>query len=893
MQARKVVITATIAAVVLMLMMSFAAPVARALIISPKTAQQEIPYGPWLDAVEFYEEYDEAAMLEKLNKGERHIWLWDIGTLEGIRKAEELPNVEYIKAYSGCFDLFLNPLPKIKIDIPGVGLVERFNPFGIKEVREALNMYLDRDYVVKEIFGGYGVPHYLVWPPVRPDYNRLYADMKLLENKYAYNPAKAWDKIHKALTDAGCTFKDGKWYDPDGNPIVIKFWIRKSPPQRNALGHYFASELEKLGFTVIRRECTGREAATAVYGSIDDWNIYTEGWAFTAISAYDDDLPYYMYCSPWTGVVFEYYQPSDELVSLAEALLMANYTSADERNAWVKELARLCIEDSTRIWAVWQITPFPYNKDLTNIAYDITGGFYSFYTLRTARFTEEAGGPVGGTCKAGDLFLFVSAFNPVGGFKWLYDDLIGRYIYDAGVYIHPHTGRYIPIRAYFKVETAGPTGTPIDVPEDALLFDPTRLDWYKVGSGVNATSAVTFNFVFGKWHHGQPMTMADIFAALAHAYRLACETDPIYDPASVTPGLETFIASCKGIKVINNTAVTVYIDYWHIDPTFIAAMADIWTGTPWELYALMDAAVEARELAFSDSRAEEWGVDWLDLTRGASLSILATHLADLKANNYVPNYMKDLDLPTVASITDDMAAARWTALENFYNTYGHFLVSNGPYYLEVVDTQTPMIRIKAFREYPFKADHWDWLITPKLPEISVIMPDMIEIGKEVKIEIVSTVFGRPYSEVDITLIMVDAEGNVVLEKTPTWDVATERFYVTISADETGALPLGVYTCYVVALGHEAALARVVVRSVSVVAGIVYMKSLVDELEAKLSAEIEELRAAIDELRTAVEEAKATGAAAGTYGTVGIAVGAVGIIIGSIAAFLARKAGVGA
>jgi len=279
MQVRKAALIAIIAMAALMLVMPIA-PIARAYTAAPKPAQ-EVPYGPWLDAIEFYEESDEAAMLEKIDKGERHIWLWDIGTVEGIRRAEESPNIEYVKAYSGCFNLFLNPLPRIKIEIPGVGVVERFNPFGIREVREALNLYLDREYVVKEIFAGYGVPHYTIWPPVRPDYNRVYADMKLLENEYAYNPSEAWDRIYKALTDAGCTFKDGKWYDPDGNPIVIKFWIRKTPAQRNALGHYFATELEKLGFEVIRRECTGLEAWMFVYSAIDDWNIYTEGWAFT------------------------------------------------------------------------------------------------------------------------------------------------------------------------------------------------------------------------------------------------------------------------------------------------------------------------------------------------------------------------------------------------------------------------------------------------------------------------------------------------------------------------------------------------------------------------------------------------------------------------------------
>ena len=827
-------------------------------------------------------------MLEKIDKGERHIWLWDIGTVEGIRRAEESPNIEYVKAYSGCFNLFLNPLPRIKIEIPGVGMVERFNPFGIREVREALNLYLDREYVVKEIFAGYGVPHYTIWPPVRPDYNRVYADMKLLENEYAYNPSEAWDRIYKALTDAGCTFKDGKWYDPDGNPIVIKFWIRKTPAQRNALGHYFATELEKLGFEVIRRECTGLEAWMFVYSAIDDWNIYTEGWAFTAISAYDDDLPYYMYCSPWTGNVFAYYSPSPVLVDLSTKLLMAEYTSMEERNEWVEELARLCLQDSTRIWCVWQITPFPYHKSLTNIAYDITGGFYSLYTLRTARFTEEAGGPVGGTCKAGDYLLFVSAFNPVGGFKWLYDALIERVVYDPGVYIHPHTGRYIPVRATFKVETAGPGGTPIEVPEDALLFNASTLDWYKVGANVTATSAVTFNFIFGKWHHGQDMTMADIFAALAHSYRLAYEDDPIYDPYSVGPGLETFIATCRGIKVLNDTAATVYIDYWHIDPTFIAAQASIWTGTPWELYALMDAAVAAHELAFSDGMAGEWNVEWLDLTKGPSLEILANHLEALKDENYIPPYMTDADLPDCAKITASDATNRWNALDSWYATYGHFLVSNGPFYIETVDTVTPMLRVKAFRDgYPFKADHWDWLVTPRIPDLSIEVPESVIPGVEATITIHVTLAGEPYDKVDLSFSLIDPTGRVIMEKTPE-RTAAGTFEVTLTPEETGALTPGTYTVQVICLGHEAALAKVATATLLVVPELVYVEALISGLESRLKAMIDELRASLEETSRSVEETKSGVGTATTLVGAAVGVSVVSACLSGLASFLARK-----
>jgi peptide/nickel transport system substrate-binding protein len=36
----------------------------------------------------------------------------------------------------------------------------RLNPFGVREIREAMNWLLDRDYIVQEIMGGLAIPKY-------------------------------------------------------------------------------------------------------------------------------------------------------------------------------------------------------------------------------------------------------------------------------------------------------------------------------------------------------------------------------------------------------------------------------------------------------------------------------------------------------------------------------------------------------------------------------------------------------------------------------------------------------------------------------------------------------------------------------------------------------------
>ena len=864
--------TATAAVIALMICILLTAP---ALAVAFHPVAQEIPHGPYVDEIVFTLVEEETDALEKLDAGEIHLWLYNIETPEGLATAEELANVDYISAYPGMYDLFINPLPYVNISG-----VKRFNPFGIREVREAINWLVDREYIAREVMGGLGYPQYTVYTPYAiADYARVYPKMMELEDKYRHDFEKAQEVIYEALTEAGCTLKEGKWYDPDGNLIEIHFVIRIEDVRRD-IGDYVAGLLEDLGFTVVRDYAPVAKAIPKVYGGITDWHLYTEGWAFSAMTGYEDTIAYYMYCSYWTGAVLAYYSPSPRLVELATALLEAEYTNMTERLRWIEEISELCLEDSTRVWLVVQVGPFPYNTGVTNIAYDLAAGCWSLFTLRTVRFPDE----IGGTLKVGIKVFPEDAFNPVGGFKWLYSEHMGNLLKDYGLWIHPHTGLYMPVRANYAVETAGPEGV-LPVPEDAILFDPATQDWYKVGADVNATSKVTFNFAFGKWHHGEEMTMADILAAVAHTYLVAYEGSDIYDPWAVTPGQELFIATCKGIKVINDTAVEVYIDYWHIDESYIAAAADIWTHASWEILALMDAAVKDHALAFSDSAAELWGVGWLDLARGPSLEILEGYFEDLNATSYYPPYMDDPDLPEVAKLDASKAAARWTALGAWFEDKGHFFVSNGPCYLESIDPVAKTITLKAFREYVYTADHWDHLVTPKVPEIGVETPPQVVPGLPATVNVTSTFAGEAYELVDITFLLVNPEGETVLSKKPTWDATAAKFIVSLTEEETGMLTPGVYTIYVIAIPQEAAIPKVTTKSLTVIPVMVYIESQIDALEASLSADIADLQDTITGLQTELAAARA---AARSSMYTGVAVGVVGIAIAAAALAMAFR-----
>jgi len=758
-----------------------------------------IPYGPYLDEIVFFEEKSEMKMLKAIEKGDAHLWLWPMKTVEGKKYAEVSPEIELIEAFPGCFNFFLNPIDTL----PTVG---EFNVFAVREIREVFNLYLNREFIIKEFMGGFGIPHFTVFPPVRPDYVRLYPQMKELEARYKYDPAKATEIISELLTKAGARFVAGKWYYGD-KPIVVRFFIRIEDV-RKPIGDYMAAEIERLGLTVERVYGPAPKAWAMVYGGDPrrgEWHIYTEGWAFTAIAAYDDDLPYYMYTSPWTGTVFEFYTPPPPLPDLATRLLEAKYTSAEERDHWVLKLAEYCLKDSTRVWMVWEAAPFPRHAELVNLIYDLTGGAWSYYTLRSARLKEK----IGGSIRVAQFVAFAGAWNTVGGFKWLYDVLIGNTLFDPGVLTHPHTGRYTAIRAPFTVLTAGP-GDTLPVPEDAIIFDPAKLAWRKVGPGVKAISAVTYTLNFGKWHHGAPQTLADVMNWVAQMYRINYPEDPLYDPAAVPPAVEVFTTKVKGIKIEAPNVLTVYIDYWHVDETFIAAMASPWPGylSPWEVIALKSATVHDRKLAFSDTYAKKWKVPWLDLSRGPSLPVLADYLAKLKAVNFIPEYIAEW-------VTPAEAKDRWTALHTWNEARKHFLVGDGMFYLDKIDPPAKIVVVKANRDYLFKADKFDHLVVPRVPDIAVKPVPEIVPGLPTTVEITAAVAGVPYGEVDIKLLVIDPEGVTVLAKVAKL-VAPGLFTVELTDADTAKLMPGTYTLTVIAFGLEAALARVITMPVIVI-----------------------------------------------------------------------------
>jgi hypothetical protein len=288
----------------------------------------------------------------------------------------------------------------------------------------------------------------------------------------------------------------------------------------------------------------------------------------------------------------------------------------------------------------------------------------------------------------------------------------------------------------------------VAVPPDAVIPEPGTGRFRAVGPGLTAQTAVTFRTLGSAFHDGTRTTVADLLYPYVFAWRWSARVGP--DGTSYDPAVEAATALARerlvGIRVVGVDAtsksitfgdvtlarelliVELYADLAFDDPERSAALAPPWSTLPWTVIALMEEAVHRGWAAFSQAEAARRRVEWLDLVRAPSLT---TRLADLVAefarDGYRPVGLESL-------VTADEARARWTALDAFYRTHKHFLVTNGPYQLK--DWSGDAVTLEAFRDlsYPLGVGSYDALPIPRRAFITRIEPAVDGLKLSVEVE---------------------------------------------------------------------------------------------------------------------------------------------------------------
>ncbi|WP_058370691.1 hypothetical protein [Pyrodictium occultum] len=621
----------------------------------------------------------------------------------------------------------------------------KFNPWGYWKIRLALEYLIDRNFIVQSIYQGSAVPMLTALLPTHGDYGFVQDIPESMGISAAADVQKAVKLFNQAIDELNKTYQqygyklyyktvNGKkvlyFKYPDGyeEPVTVNFLIRIED-ERLQIGRQIAKWIEDyFGIKVNRIERERSVVTPVVYGQnpIDTsktlgnvmWSMYTEGWVSTG------EEPAY-----WHGrgsAAFFYapllgYGPNHRVTSwwyfynpwayeLGKKLFFGAYTP-DQKQQLINDIRAMVkwgLEQSIRVFIAQSLQYFAVNKNrVTYSIYGAISGLWTPWALRTIRTVD---GKLTILEYSSQGALFMSAWNPVLGFNDIYSNVIWNLIHDFSMYNHPVTGMPTPLRATWDVKIGN-----ITVPEDAMVYDPVANKWITIGeaiaenktyipgvsdlieSGGKAKAVVVFNYKLGKWHDGSKMTLADILGSLAFDYEWAFndtkvtgKPDPYYDPeidSAVTPAL----ANIFGIKIINDTAVAIYTPYVDVDPALIASQVDIWPTVPLHLLLAMEKAV------VEDPGGTNYGWTTREATHERAIDMLKDGKVikqmalELKGSKVV--YLNGLNLPFNLD-------ERVEYLAKFIDTYGHAVVSNGPYMVVSYNPSANELVLKAFKDYP-------------------------------------------------------------------------------------------------------------------------------------------------------------------------------------------------
>jgi peptide/nickel transport system substrate-binding protein len=676
----------------------------------------------FFDSVKFIQYLDENTALEEVRNGNLDIY-YDKISPDRLSEQKSREGLKVFDSAGGSYSILVNPAES-----------NEFNPFSLKEVRFALNYLIDRKLIVNELMGGYGAPTVSYYSPSDPEYVTV---LKQLETfNFRYNPSLAEEIISNALNEKGAIKSDGQW-KINQKPIEITVFIRSDDPIRKSIGEILSSELKKMGFVVKKDFGDLNKAFVVVYGSNPKelkWSLYTEGWGRSAFVRYDSVGLAQMY-SPWVSNMPGFNNPSfwnyknEYLDNITQKIYSGDFESEEQRAELIQKGIADGIDQSVRIFIASKIDQYIANEKMDGIVNDLGAGVPSRFTPINSRSDHKE-------LLIGVKEINQGAWNPVMGLSDTNSRKMWGIISDPITFKHPFTGKTIPIRADWDVETAGPEGK-IKLPNDAKIWNPVEHKWNEVSPDSQATSKVRFNFKFSNWHDGQKMNMDDILHSLYFTLEWGVKTDEndkTYD-AEFTPIVSQSIQTIIGIKVIDENTIDVYVNYWHFDKGEIAEWASLWSTVPWEISAAMEQAVLDGKASFSRSGATNKNISWISLIVPNDAQMIKRYLDEFSEKKFIPKSLES------SKIGFDYFNNRYNASSKWITEHNHAVISNGPFYLSAYSPESRTITVNAFDDqtYPFKAGHWAEFESTIFPEIvNVNVPDIVEKESDLIIDVETT-----------------------------------------------------------------------------------------------------------------------------------------------------------
>jgi peptide/nickel transport system substrate-binding protein len=752
---------------------------------TPVQAQGAEP-GPATDIIQF-KAVDVNLVAQAIRSGEIDYYIFGLTPTQ----AEAMFDAEDI-------ELYFSPASTVAIGVnPAPAPEGQLNPFSIREIRFALNYLADRDFMISQVYSGFAAPMQTFISSYTPDFVTIYDIVAKYDFKY--DPVTAQAIIDKEMTDAGATKVDGKW-QYNGEPVVIKFIIRIED-ERREIGDTFANLVEDAGFTIDRIYMDFGQAIPTVYYTDPadlEWQLYTEGWGASGSDKYDS-VAIHQYGAPWFGWLPGLQEPTywnyenDTIDVISKKIYYGNFTDRAERDALYSQATEMIIQEAVKIWLVNKLDIQPAGTHVRGLTEDVGTGTRSPYCGREAYVpgrNETLPVIIGHLHVHSDT----SIWNPIGGHEDVYSNDIARLVQDPYTYNDPFNGLPIPKRWGYEVMTVGPTGS-MEAPSDAFIWNVTTDSWEAVGSGVMVKSKVTFdlsNYIGSKWHHGENITWADILYSTASLWELA------FDP--VRSALESGQSSqklgelepIKAFKIVDET-IEVYLDYWHFSEDYIASFAD-WIGLdpatghyPWELLAAMDIVVfTEKTLMGSGEAAQARGVPHMSVNLPAHAAIVQDAMNTKLLYSNVSSMFNVLG--TIYATAGDLSD-RKAASNDWINTYGHAVICDGPYYLEIFDAAANFAQLRAVRDpsYPFSAGQW-YYGRPEAPEITEIaVPTVVPGGAS---SFVIELSGVP--PLGVKYLIRDPLTAEILDIGDATAITSSKFRISLSSEFTDAMEPGLY-----------------------------------------------------------------------------------------------------
>ncbi len=718
-----------------------------------------------------------------LEAGEMDLYYYNL-KIAAARELRDNETVNLYEAPANTLSLLLNPAPAPE---------GQLNPFAIPAIRRAMQRLVDREFVAREIYQGQAQPMFTVNSPNDFDYLTVFDIVQ--EQDLRHDPEFARAEIAAAMEDTGAELVDGIWTYAE-RPVRIKFIIRVED-ERRELGDLVRAALADAGFMVDTNYQPFAPAIQTVYSTDPQqfgWHIYTEGWGRGAPNRYDFGSVN-SFNAPWLGNMPGWQQTGfwqykqEQLDDIGKQLFRGEFADKSERDELYRTMTRLGLEESVRIWVATVNSAYAVQQDVQGITQDLAAGPRGLWTLRTA---YKAGSEA---LTVGHLWVWTerTTWNPVAGIGDVYSSDIYRQLSDPAIWNDPFTGIPEPFRINFAVETAGPTAT-LDLPADAMRWDAAAGSWATVEAGAQATSKVTYDyskFFQAPFHHGQPISMADVLYSIYQGFDLSYNPDKarIETVLATTsrPNLETF----KGFRVVDETTIEVYVDFWHFEENYIASYATPSSvGTPWELLYALDALVfEERRAAFSDTAAARYNVPWISLVLDRDARLVRRTLLELQRNERTPEAVFTLPGRAEPLVDVATATARYQAVLDWFAEHGHMIISNGPFFLARYDPPAQFAELTAFRDenYPFTA-----------ADLYKGIPQLISFSN---IEAAAIVAGEPYAatvtlngpgELAIRYLLIDAATNAIVDQGEATANGDGTHTVALDAELTNALELGLY-----------------------------------------------------------------------------------------------------